>query len=100
MRNWRDWFIPPSEEDECSASERARFESGTGHRDIIPKQKAQPRCARCKEVMGYEDGMYVMLTAEWRVHISCFAEVLRRHFEDGESIDFETGRIVTVEVED
>ena len=73
---------------------------GTGHRDTVQKRVQEPKCARCKEPMSYEDGMYVMLTSEWRVHIDCFAEVLRRHFEDGEAIVFETGHIVNVEVED
>ena len=100
IRNWRDWFIPPTaEEDEFAANELARIQSGTGHRDDSYKKipaEIVPHCAKCKEPMGFDDGMYVMLTAEWRVHIGCFNEVLQRHFENGEAIDFETGNIVNV----
>ncbi len=104
IKNWRDWFVPPDTDpqSEFNQDEIARIESGVGHRDgpVKLKRKLTPRCAKCKRWMGYDDGMYVMLTAEWRVHIGCFNEVLQRHFEKGEAINMETGAVVKVEQED
>jgi len=46
--------------------------------------------------MGFDDGMFIILSGEWRIHIRCFSEVLERHFEKGEAIDLTTGNIVRI----
>lgn len=101
LKSWREWFISPDSDPEAEfdANEVARVESGTGHRDgpVKLKRKLPPRCAKCRKFMGHNDGMYVLLTAEWRVHINCFNDVLQRHFDLGEAIDFETGCVVKVD---
>ncbi len=100
MRNWRDWFIEPDDEEATATSEaQIRIEAGSGHLDepLRLKRKTPPRCARCKRWMGYNDGMYIMITTDWRVHIKCFNEVIERHYENGEVIDLTTGTIVKLE---
>jgi hypothetical protein len=37
--------------------------------------------------------MHLMLSGEWRIHISCFAAVLEAHYELGEVIDLTNGSI-------
>ncbi len=100
MKNWREWFVSP--EDEPSASQQEdeiRIESGAGHqeRSLHPPKKIPPRCASCKKFVGFDTGMHLMISSEWRIHISCFADVLEQHFEDGEVIDLTTGAIYKVD---
>jgi hypothetical protein len=47
--------------------------------------------------MSYDDGMYIMISGDWRLHITCFEEVIERHFEDGEVIDLTTGQVIKVD---
>jgi hypothetical protein len=74
-----------------------RDASGAGHQgDHKPKylgEKTVAHCAACQEVVNFETGMHLMITSEWRIHIACFAEVLERHYKDGEVIDLTTGTI-------
>lgn len=103
-RQWREWFIPQEEDiPEASQLDQVRSESGAGHRDeeyLLDKlKKKTPRCAGCKRYMGYEDGMYITVTEEWRIHIPCFDKVIEQHFKDGEVIDLTTGQIVSVDRE-
>jgi hypothetical protein len=105
VRNWREWFVPSEEViAEASEMDQARVESGAGHREdnlkSVRSQKMPPRCAKCKKFMGYEDGMYIIISGDWRVHIRCFGNVLERHFEQGEVIDLTTGTIVPAEETD
>ncbi len=105
MRNWREWFI--TLEDETPAYETEddiRVVSGAGHMGEdntlrIPK-KLPPRCATCKKLVGFDTGMHLMITGQWRVHVSCFAEVLERHYKDGELIDFTNGAIRKIDYDD
>jgi hypothetical protein len=46
--------------------------------------------------MSYDDGMYIMISGDWRLHIKCFEEVVEKHYEDGEVIDLTTGQVVKV----
>ncbi len=97
VRNWREWFLAPDGTPEHSQNEQADIESGLRHREydeLQLKRKQPPRCTKCKRFMGHDDGMYIIISGDWRVHIRCFGEVLERHFEQGEVIDLTTGNIV------
>jgi hypothetical protein len=48
--------------------------------------------------MDYNDGMYIMIGGDWRLHIACFNDQIERHYKDGEVIDLTTGQIINVEV--
>ena len=102
IRNWREWFVPAEEvTSEVEQSDQVSVESGAGHRDenfkkLSLKRKLPPRCAKCKRFMGPSDGMYVIISGGWRAHIWCFATVLERHFENGETLDPSTGGIIEV----
>jgi len=102
-RNWREWFISPSEDTPThEQAEEADIQSGAQHKDFDKlqlKKPTPPRCASCKRFMGYSDGMYIIVSGDWRLHISCFETVVERHFEDGEVIDLTTGQIVKVDKE-
>lgn len=106
MRNWQEWFVTPEEASEPrhQTEEDVRATSGSGHRDeyrpFAEKKVPTPRCAKCKKPVNYDTGLHLMLTGQWRIHVSCFAEVLERHFEDGEVIDITTGAIRKVEGHD
>lgn len=99
-RSWREWFVP--DEDTPATHEQAEqvdVISGARHRDfkhLQLKKPIPPRCAKCKRFMGFDDGMFIILSGEWRIHIRCFSEVLERHFEKGEAIDLTTGNIVRI----
>jgi hypothetical protein len=87
---------------EASELEQARIESGVGHRDenfnkLSLQRELPPRCAKCKRWMGYNDGMYIIISGDWRVHIRCFATILERNFKNGEAIDLSTGNIIEVD---
>ena len=101
MRNWREWFIDPEDETPVYTQEDAiRAAAGSGHKDDEPlqlKPKPKTRCCVCKRYVGFSTGMHLMITQEWRIHVSCFAEVLERHYELGEVIDLETGAIRQVD---
>ncbi len=102
MRNWHEWFIPHEDEVPVHQSEdEVRTVSGAGHRSedrlLHLRKKLPPRCARCKQFMGYNSGMHIMLTQEWRVHIKCFCEVVERHLEEGEVIDLTNGTICKID---
>ena len=102
VRNWHDWFVPedtPVQPAHVTADQLS-IVSGSQHKDYDAldfKRDKAPRCAKCKKDMGYDDGMYIIISDEWRVHIHCFSEVLERHFENGEVIDLTTGNIVNIE---
>jgi hypothetical protein len=106
IRNWREWFVPPEDvASEASELDQARVESGAGHIDdnfkkLSLKRKLPPRCAKCKRWMGFDDGMYIIISGDWRVHVNCFSEVLERHFDNGEVLDLTTGNIVKAEEAD
>ncbi|KKK88856.1 hypothetical protein LCGC14_2738950 [marine sediment metagenome] len=101
-RYWREWFVPPDEQDtEAEQLDQVRQQSGTGNRDeefsLSLKKKTAPRCAGCKRFMGYDDGMYIIVSGPWRLHISCFSKVVEKHFEDGEILDLTTGEIINAD---
>ena len=101
VRNWRDWFVEEDETPVHVQSDLADVESGSRHKDFDRLElgkRPTPRCAKCKRYMGYDDGMYVVISGDWRIHIRCFSSVLERHFENGEAIDLTTGNIIEVEV--
>jgi hypothetical protein len=105
VQNWREWFIPPDEEDPAhQVEDDIRTASGSGHRaddKVLHLRKAlPPRCASCKKFIGYDTGMHLMISSDWRVHIHCFAEVLERHYEQGEVIDLTTGQIRQLDKDD
>lgn len=101
MRNWQEWFQPPSENDNPADTEQARLDalriqSGSGHRDENfkpPPDENVAKCVACKEDMGFEAGMHLMISSDWKLHINCFYAVIEKHFEDGEVIDLTTGNI-------
>jgi hypothetical protein len=97
VRSWREWFVTPEDEAAVHVTEDdIRSLSGAGHMEedrLNSLPKAPPRCASCKKFVGYSTGMHLMLSSKWRIHISCFAEVLERHYEDGEVIDLTTGAV-------
>jgi len=100
-RSWKEWFSPPDQAHQPTDQEienQVRMESGAGHSDIVP-QNGIARCVTCREVMTFEDGMYISISGDWRLHISCFNEQLERHWENGEVVDLTTGAIEHVEVE-
>ena len=103
IKNWREWFVPPEEvSSEAEQLDQAMIESGTGHRDenfkkVSLKKSSPPRCAGCKKYMGHNDGMYILVSGDWRIHIRCFAKVLEKHFKAGELIDLTTGQVVSVD---
>ncbi len=101
-RYWREWFVPPEDQDsEAQQLEQVRQQSGTGNRDeefdLAIKKKQTPRCAGCKRFMGYDDGMYIIVSGPWRLHIECFSKVVEERFEDGEVLDLTTGEIINVD---
>jgi hypothetical protein len=102
IRNWRDWFVPEGDVEPAHVTnDEADIASGARHKDfdkLVLVRKQPPRCAKCKRFMGFEDGMYIIISGDWRIHIHCFGEVLERHFEDGEVIDLTTGNIVQIEI--
>ena len=97
--------MPPEEQDsDVEQLDQLRQQAGAGHRDeeqtlLKLKKKSPPRCAGCKRFMCYNDGMYIMVSGDWRLHISCFEKVVEKHFEDGEIIDLDTGQIIRVDME-
>jgi hypothetical protein len=105
VQSWREWFVPPPDDPnegtelppEHVTEEEVRMVSGTGHqgntKPLKLLQKTPPRCAHCKKFVGYSTGMHLMLSGEWRIHISCFAAVLEAHYELGEVIDLTNGSI-------
>jgi hypothetical protein len=101
VRNWQEWFAPPAENDNPADTEQARLDalrvqSGSGHRDENfkrPEVVRTPRCVSCQEAMDYNDGMHIMISTDWKLHISCFYSVIERHFEEGEVIDLTTGNV-------
>ncbi len=102
--NWREWFVPPdgSDSTEAEQNDQVRAESGAGHRDDTLKkpvftEASQPKCVSCQADMSYDDGMYIMISGDWRLHISCFEDVVERHFEGGEVIDLTTGQVMKVD---
>jgi hypothetical protein len=102
VRNWRDWFVPPNDAEPAHVTEDdIRTTAGAGHigedKPLHLRKKLPPRCASCKKFVGYATGMHLMISSEWRIHISCFAEVLERHYEEGEVIDLTTGAIHSVD---
>ncbi len=105
VRNWHDWFVSHDDESRTPthiANEEADIASGSHHKDydtLELKRKQAPRCAKCKRYMGFDDGMYIIISRDWRVHIRCFGDVLEQHFENGEVIDLTTGNIMKVEVD-
>lgn len=105
--NWHEWFVPPRSDDDPPThviEDDVRGVSGSGHREACKsprlRHKLPPRCASCKRFIGYDTGLHLMISSEWRIHISCFSEVLERHYEDGEVIDLTDGRIRKIEYED
>ena len=101
-RNWREWFVPPEEEPAChEVEDDVRVTAGSGHRTagkaLHLRKKLPPRCASCKQFIGFDTGLHLMISTNWRIHVSCFASVLERHYEDGEVIDFTTGAIHRVD---
>jgi hypothetical protein len=106
MRNWREWFIPPDDEDIPlhQAEDEVRLIAGSGHRGednpLVLEKKMPPRCASCKRFMGHDTGMHIMISRSWRIHIECFSAVLERHYEEGEVIDLTTGAICKVDLPD
>jgi hypothetical protein len=99
MRGWREWFVTPEDEEAPGQTEDAiRTVSGSGHKGedapLHLRKKLPPRCARCKKFMGFDTGMHIMLTRDWRVHIRCFNEVVEEHLEKGEAIDWTTGGVI------
>ena len=96
--------MPPEEQDtDAEQLDQVRSESGAGHRDeehgiLQLKKKMPPRCAGCHRWMGYNDGMYIIVSGNWRLHIRCFEKVVEKHFEDGEILDMTTGEIINVDV--
>jgi hypothetical protein len=104
--NWREWFVPPdgSTSTEAEQMDQVRVDSGAGHRDednfrkrAIFNDPPKPKCVSCQATMSYDDGMYIMISGDWRLHITCFEEVIERHFEDGEVIDLTTGQVIKVD---
>ena len=93
--------MPPEEDyPEHEQIQQAADESGARHRHpdkLHLKKKTAPKCAGCKRFMGYDDGMYIIISGDWRVHIRCFSKILDRHFDNGEVIDLTTGQIVKLE---
>lgn len=102
-RNWREWFVPPEEDTPShQQNDEAEIASGARHKDykkLYLKKDQAPKCAGCKRFMGYNDGMYIMISGDWRIHVSCFDKIVERHFEDGEVIDLSTGNIIKVDKE-
>ena len=99
---WREWFVPPEDQDtDAEQLEQARQQAGAGNRDesieLIIRKKKTPRCAVCKRFMGFSDGMYIMVSGSWRLHIKCFDKVVEERFEDGEILDMETGLIIEID---
>ena len=99
VRNWHDWFVEPTEAEtpDHVTNDEVDIMSGSRHKDydsLDLKRSQAPRCAKCKRFMGYDDGMYIIISGDWRVHIRCFSEVLEQHFEKGEVIDLTTGNII------
>ena len=104
IQSWREWFIPedgeitPIEEEEA-----VRNASGAGHqgeeKTLKLKKRTPPRCAACKKFIGFDTGLHLMISHDWRVHVSCFDSVLERHFENGEVINLSTGEICKVDPE-
>jgi hypothetical protein len=102
VRHWREWFVSPEEETPTHQTEdEIRVVSGAGHQNdnkpLKLQKKLPPRCASCKKFVGFDTGMHLMISGEWRIHISCFTDVLERHYENGEVIDLTTGQICKVE---
>jgi hypothetical protein len=103
VRNWREWFVPPEPDggSACEVEDDVRSIAGSGHRNSIKpphlRDNTTPRCASCQEPVDFDTGMHLLITSEWRIHIACFAEVLERHYEDGEVIDLTTGTIRKIE---
>jgi hypothetical protein len=96
---------PEEVQSEAEQLDQVRDESGAGHRDdtykkLSLKKPMPPRCAGCKRFMGYNDGMYIIVAGDWRLHIKCFEKVVERHFEDGEVLDLTTGQIVKIDPEE
>ena len=101
-RYWREWFVPPEDQDtEAEQMDQVRQQAGAGHRDeeldLVIRKKTTPRCASCKRYMGYNDGMYIIVSGPWRLHIECFAKVVEERFEDGEILDLTSGEIINVD---
>ena len=94
--------MPPEDQDtDAEQLEQARQQAGAGHRDesieLIIRKKQTPKCAVCKRWMGYDDGMYIIVSGPWRLHIKCFDKVVEERFEAGEILDMETGLIVDID---
>jgi len=71
-----------------------RTQSGSGHKEYKePFQTTLPKCVSCKEDMGYDAGMHLMISSSWKLHIACFYSVVDRHERNGEVIDLSTGTI-------
>jgi hypothetical protein len=105
VRNWHEWFITPDDDPQAhEAADAVRVVAGAGHRDpdkpLHIRETIPPRCAKCKQFVGYDTGMHLMISGSWRIHISCFAEVLEQHWEDGEVIDLTNGSIRTFDYDD
>jgi hypothetical protein len=99
VRYWHEWFVIPEDEEPIHQSEaEIRIVAGAGHQEddkpLHLRKKLPPRCAKCKQFMGFNSGMHLMITQEWRVHIKCFVKVVEEHLEDGEVIDLATGQII------
>ena len=94
--------MPPEDDvPERDQIQLAADASGDRHRHtdkLKLKKKQPPKCAGCKRYMGYNDGMYIIISGDWRVHIHCFDKIIERHFENGEVIDLTTGQIVKVDI--
>ena len=104
LRNWREWFVPEEENTPSLEEETAiRNVSGAGHQGeeqtLKLKKQTPPRCAACKRFIGFETGLHLIISQDWRIHVSCFSSVLERHYQNGEVINLSTGEICRVDPE-
>ena len=75
---WREWLLNNAPEDP-GAYDGIMDESGSSHqrdKKIIKKPRKLPaRCLYCKKFMGSDEGMYIFINWDWRLHIKCFEKI-------------------------
>lgn len=107
---WRKWFGFTEDGDEVrdtpegryqalqeASGSKALYDEDNKYKKLELKKKLPPRCVKCKQFMGKNAGMHIMITTDWRLHTACFERVVDHYIERGETIDLTTGEITKLE---
>lgn len=75
---WREWVLTNTPEN-ADTHDAIMDESGSSHQQdkktVKKPRRMPPRCLYCKKFMGRDEGMYIFVDWDWRLHIKCFSKL-------------------------